>query len=120
MGLASLLSPARIRREPDACIDCAKCATACPYLLPVDTLLTVKSAECTACLLCVTACPAEGALQLSAPRRRELPAWAVATAIAVIFFGAVGYARLGGYWHTSLPEALYFDVIPRANQFSHP
>ena len=30
LGLTSLLSPLRIRREPAACIDCAKCAKACP------------------------------------------------------------------------------------------
>ena len=120
MGLVSLASPARIRREPAACIDCAKCATACPSLLPVDRLLTVKSAECTNCLLCVTACPAKGALQLSGPRRREIPTWAVAATVAVIFLGVVGYARLSGQWHTTLPDALYFDLIPRAREFSHP
>ena len=38
LGLVSLFSPVRIRRDPDACIDCAKCAKACPSLLPVDRL----------------------------------------------------------------------------------
>ena len=59
MGLASLLSPSRIRRDPDCCIDCAKCAKACPALLPVDKLVTVRSAECMACLECVAVCPAK-------------------------------------------------------------
>ncbi len=37
MGLASLLSPLRIRRDPTACIDCARCATCLPcFELPVD------------------------------------------------------------------------------------
>ena len=30
MGLASLLSPVKIRRDGEACIDCGKCAKACP------------------------------------------------------------------------------------------
>ena len=36
MGLASLLSPLKIRRDSEACIDCGKCAQACPSHLPVD------------------------------------------------------------------------------------
>lgn len=120
VGLVALFSPTRIRRSPDACIDCAKCAKACPSLLPVDRLVTVKSAECTACLLCVAACPAKGALQFTAPRRRPVPAWALAAAVFVIFVGIVGAARFAGHWHTPVPERLYFDLIPRAHEFGHP
>ena len=75
LSLPALLSPLRIRRDAGACIDCAKCVKACPSLLPVDQLVTIKSAECTACLECVAACPAEGALQLSPIASRwEAPA----------------------------------------------
>ena len=65
VGLAALLSPARIRREAGPCIDCGKCAKACPAWLPVDRLVEIRSAECTACMECVAVCPAQGALQLS-------------------------------------------------------
>ncbi len=122
VGLASLLSPLRIRRDPRTCIDCAKCAKACPSLLPVDQLIMVRSAECTGCLECVAVCPAEGALELASllPRRRRVPAWAVAAGIAVIFLGVVLAARLTGHWHTQIPDSLYFELIPRANEFTHP
>ncbi len=36
MGMFSFLSPAKIRRNTDSCIDCAKCSKACPSLLPVQ------------------------------------------------------------------------------------
>ena len=65
LGMASLLSPLRIRRSESACIDCAKCAKACPSALPVDKLISIKSAECTGCMECVAVCPSEGALQLA-------------------------------------------------------
>src|SRR5438270_5305599 len=65
MGLASLLSPTRIRRDPELCIDCAKCAKACPSHLPVDTLIQIRSAECLGCLECVAVCPADKALDLA-------------------------------------------------------
>jgi polyferredoxin len=120
VGLVALFSPARIRREADACIDCAKCARACPSLLPVDTLTTVKSAECTGCLECVAICPAEGALRLSVGRSRAIPAWAVATTLAVIFCGIVGYARLSGHWRSNVPDAVYRELVPAADSFAHP
>ena len=34
LGLVSLASPMRIRRNPETCIDCAKCAKACPSHAP--------------------------------------------------------------------------------------
>lgn len=120
LGLVALVSPTRIRREPDLCIDCGKCATACPSLLPVDRLMTVKSAECTGCLECVAACPAKDALRLSAGRSRAIPGWAVAAAIGVIFFGLVGYARISGHWDTPVADAVYRELVPNANSFAHP
>jgi polyferredoxin len=120
VGLVSLFSPARIRREADICIDCAKCAKACPSLLPVDTLTTVRSAECTGCLECVAVCPAEGALRLSVGRSRAIPSWAVAAAIAVIFLGIVGGAQITGHWHSNVSDAVYRELIPAADGYAHP
>jgi len=122
LGLTSFLSPLRIRRNASACIDCAKCAKACPSALPVDKLVTIKSAECTGCLECVAVCPAQGALQMSlpAPRPRPLPAWAMAAGIAALFFGIVGFAKSAGYWETSVPAAVYQQLVPHANDATHP
>lgn len=120
MGLASLFSPARIRRDLDLCIDCAKCVKACPLLLPVDKLINVRSAECTACLECVAVCPAQGALQLSLPRKRDIPAWVLAAGLALLFFGVVGYAKLAGTWESHIPDAVYANILPIINQLQHP
>ena len=119
MGLASMASPVRIRREAALCIDCAKCARECPSALPVDRLVTIRSAECTGCLECVAACPAEGALVLAAGRRK-VPVWVMAAGIAVLFLGICGYARWSGHWRTDLPSRIYFELIPNANEFGHP
>jgi len=124
MGLISLLSPARIIRNESACIDCAKCAKACPAALPVDRLVQIRSAECMACLECVAVCPAKDALSLQLvmlPKvRHQIPAWKIAAGVAVIFFGLVGYAKLTDHWQTNLPKEVFLRLVPTASQQHHP
>lgn len=120
LGLTSLLSPLRIRRNPETCIDCAKCAKACPSSLPVDKLITIKSAECTGCLECVAVCPAQGALQMCAPAERRVPTWAMAAGVAILFFGIVGFAKTAGYWNSEVPSSVYRQLVPHATEARHP
>jgi len=131
MGLVSLLSPVKIRRNREACIDCGKCARACPAGLPVERLIQVRSAECTACMECVASCPAENALGLSLPsmrpvaaagkvRGRTLGPAAVAGILAGIFFALILLARITGHWQTDLPRAVYQDLVPRVSSLGHP
>jgi polyferredoxin len=126
LGIASLFSPFRIRRSEPACIDCAKCAKACPSALRVDKLISIKSAECTGCLECIAVCPSEGALQLAlphwthSPNEGRLPAWVMAAAIAALFFGIVGYAKTAGYWNGDVPEHIYRQIVPQSNEIGHP
>ncbi len=122
MGLLSLLSPVKIRRDTAACIDCAKCAKVCPSALPVDKLITIRSAECTGCLSCIAVCPAADALQFSlAPRkglapvsrwkgRRLHPATVAAIALS-IFLSITLYARFTGHWQTNLPREVYLNLL---------
>lgn len=131
MGLVSLLSPMKIRRDAGACIDCGKCARACPAGLHVDRLVQIRSAECTACLECVAACQTEDALQFALPpRRKAAPAqrWyrraagpaAVTAALAFIFFGFVLTARATNHWHTNMPRQMYMYLVPHADEITHP
>jgi polyferredoxin len=141
MGIVSALSPVKIRRDAEGCIDCGKCNKACPSHLPVDQLVQILSVECTACMECVAACPAEYALQFSfAPQKlsvtgthvqdthgamaarwkhRALKPWTVAAMLAVIFFGLVGAARVTGHWQTNLSREIYMELVPNANSFDH-
>jgi polyferredoxin len=123
LGLVALVSPTRIRRNADLCIDCAKCAKACPAGLPVDTAMSIRSAECTACMSCLAVCPAVGALDLTCGTRQRhttLSPWSVAALVVVIFLTVVGYAQWRGYWDTNLPDATYFELVPNASSFAHP
>jgi polyferredoxin len=127
LGITSLFSPTHIRRNPETCIDCAKCAKVCPSVLPVDKLITIKSAECTGCLECVAVCPAKDTLSLSLPKipalvpqAPKVPTWAMAAGIAVLFFGIVGFAKTAGYWDSQVPRATYQQLVPKADQARHP
>jgi polyferredoxin len=127
LGLTSWLSPTRIRRNTETCIDCAKCAKACPSALPVDKLVQIRSVECTGCLECVAVCPAQDALAMSLPavlnaktRRASVPAWAMAAGIAVLFFGVAGFAKATGHWNSAIPTAVYERLVPNADQAAHP
>jgi len=127
LGLTSWLSPARIRRSTQTCIDCAKCAKVCPAALPVDKLVQIRSVECTGCLECVAVCPAQDALSLSLPpivaaepRRAALPAWAMAAGIAVLFLGVAGFAKVTGHWESPIPTSVYERLVPNADQAAHP
>jgi polyferredoxin len=120
VGLAAVFSPATIYRDKQHCIDCAKCTRACPALLKVDKLVTVRSAECTGCLECVAVCPAEGALQLSFGRKYRLSPWVLAAGLAVVFFGIIGYAKWNGAWGSNIPDSIYEQLIPRLDELSHP
>ena len=119
LGIASLLSPVKIRRDAEACIECGKCARACP------------SVECTACMACVAACPAQDALQFSLVpksvatpaerwRRRALSPIALAAVLAFIFFSLVVVAKTTGHWQTNLPQQIYMDLVSHAGEASHP
>ncbi len=132
LGITALISPTRIRRNPESCIDCAKCAQACPSALPVDKLVTIRSAECTGCLECVAVCPARDTLSLSLPgilgrktgsgvsQPPKVPVWAMAAGIAIIFFGVVGFAKTSGYWDSHVPRAIYQQLVPHADEARHP
>jgi polyferredoxin len=138
MGIVSILSPVKIRRDAQACIDCGKCNKACPSHLPVDRLVQIRSVECTACMECIAVCPAENTLQLSLATRRPrtsdgLPAEAVAArwrhralkpqivaaVLALVIFGLIGAARATGHWQTNIPREIYMQLVPNADNYDH-
>ena len=102
-ALVGLVSPTRIRRNIPSCIECGKCAKACPASLPVDRLLSVHSDECTLCLECVESCPVANTLGVETifPRRRIKPL-IVALGVVGIVLVVVVFGKLSGHWQSSV------------------
>jgi hypothetical protein len=44
----------------------------------------------------------------------------MAAGIAIVFCGLVGYAKITGQWNTELPQQVYLQLVPNANEQRHP
>ena len=70
LGLFARLSPLKVDRDAESCIDCGLCDKACMARLPVSDSEVVRSVECTGCLDCVAVCPVDDAIGVSVRSRR--------------------------------------------------
>ena len=122
LGLASLLSPFKVSRKADACIDCGLCDKACMARLPVSKLDRVSSAECTGCLDCIATCPVSDALEVRALRRWRVSLPAYAVIVLALFVGGYSGARLAGSWESGISDAEYSERIQNLDrpEYRHP
>ncbi|MDO8803727.1 MAG: 4Fe-4S binding protein [Elusimicrobiota bacterium] len=121
LGLVSLASPVKIKRDAGACVSCGLCAAACPQAIAVDKAASVLSDECTACALCLDICPAPGALELRVMgtglkiKTRLLPFLA-----AFIFCLITGLAMLSGNWRGEVSDDDYRRLTVDCDTLDHP
>ncbi|BCR04319.1 (Fe-S)-binding protein [Desulfuromonas versatilis] len=119
LGLVSMLSPMKIRRDSATCTGCLRCSRACPSRLPVHRKASLSSPECTGCLTCVEACP-ERSLAMAPPFwKRPLPRWVFPVLVLGIYAGGVAAGMLGGHWESSLTYQDYQRLIPMAQYLGH-
>ncbi|MDF7807683.1 4Fe-4S binding protein [Pontiellaceae bacterium B12219] len=120
LGLASWVSPWKIRRNAETCIDCQKCTKVCPVNIEVHRAGTVRSDECHACLQCVAACPVKETLQLSARKQRlVIRPWVYAVLIVGLFSGSAWVARMAGVWQNDIPLSNYRRYIHILDRVDH-
>ncbi|MBW4055658.1 MAG: 4Fe-4S binding protein [Proteobacteria bacterium] len=120
LGLASLASPFKIRRNPAGCTGCRRCSNACPSDLSVHSCSTISSPECTGCLTCVALCPEQNVLAMQpAFWKRPVPVWAFPLVVVLIYMGGIGAGMVSGHWHSSLSYADYQRLIPLVPYLSH-
>ncbi|MBI4008040.1 MAG: 4Fe-4S binding protein [Planctomycetes bacterium] len=112
LGILGWISPFRVARDKDKCIDCGKCTKACPVYIVVENKKTVTDPECLVCYDCVQACPKPGALDLKIVGPNAKIHYALYAAILIGFFGILTTAgRLTGNWHTSIPVKEFVDRV---------
>jgi polyferredoxin len=122
LGFFSWLSPTRVARNTEPCIDCGLCDKVCMARLPVSSSRTIGNPECTGCLDCMAVCPVDDALEVRTLGRRRLSALVFGGALMVIFLGGYVGARASGAWHNQISDQEYVDRVPEIHspEYGHP
>jgi len=116
LGALSWLSPLKITRNKDRCIDCELCTKACPSSIAVHKASRVWSDECMSCLRCTEVCPVKDTLDLrTRSGRRGVPNWVFAALLAGVFVAVTGLAMLTGHWHNAISQAEYLKRFQQIN-----
>jgi len=114
LGLVGLLSPLRITRSKQTCIDCELCTKVCPSNIKVHTVNQVWSDECTSCLRCVEECPVKETLVLRAKNNSaSVPTWVMGALIVGVFMAITGLGMLTGHWNNSISKEEYLYRFQR-------
>lgn len=116
LGPLSWLSPFKVRRDEDKCIDCKACTRHCPSLIQVHTQQAVTSAECMGCMSCVSHCPKEGALEMTFKPGKEVHVLkrplVFAVALLGVFYLVVGAGVALNAYKSRLPIEEYMKAVP--------
>ncbi|MBC8214830.1 MAG: 4Fe-4S binding protein [Candidatus Marinimicrobia bacterium] len=121
VGLFSLISPTKIKRNEESCIDCNLCEQACPAYLPVDKKSQILSAECTGCISCTEVCPVKDTLEFQMIGVKS-NFWSP-TKISIVVVGGfllfLVLARLTDHWNSSVTPDELQKLIPFMDGFEH-
>jgi NAD-dependent dihydropyrimidine dehydrogenase PreA subunit len=108
LGIAGFLSPFRITRTKETCIDCELCTKVCPANIKVHSVNQVLSDECTSCMRCVEECPVKDTLVLRAKKSSaSVSPFVFGTLVVGVFIAITGLGILTGHWKSSLSKDEY-------------
>ncbi len=121
LGLISFLSPTRIRRNTNSCIDCGLCSKACSSRIKVDKVKTIYSDECTMCLSCVDSCPVKNTLTVEDRfSKKPINKVYVLIGILIIYFFIIGTGIFTDHWNNKISLENYKKYYKSINSLGHP
>lgn len=101
-GIVSKLSPSKIVRNEDTCINCGLCNKNCPVNIKVSEQKEIKSSECINCQSCILSCPQNGTLSFKIKNKSIRPKF-VLLFVFLLFFGGIGTTKIIGVFEATLP-----------------
>jgi polyferredoxin len=108
LGILGWLSPLKITRNTETCVDCELCTKACPASIKVHQAKRVWSDECSSCMACVAVCPVKTTLDVRiSARGPAVPTWVYGTLVAGVFVAITGMAMLTGFWQNGITREEY-------------
>ncbi|MFA6979912.1 MAG: 4Fe-4S binding protein [Ignavibacteriaceae bacterium] len=120
LGIFSLLSPNKIKRNNSSCVDCGLCAKACPSAIKVDKVKIVISDECTTCMNCVDACPVADTLYLQPIKSKiVINKKFVVIGVAGILMIITAVGMLTGKWQNSITKTEYLLLHKNVERIGH-
>lgn len=116
LGLAGWLSPSRITRSEEKCINCGACDKACPSRLAVSTDKKVVSPECNGCLECIDKCPVDRALTYNFAGKPSRYKYLLPAVMLCLFALIIVTAKLTGFWQSSVTLREVMLLFPLLDQ----
>jgi polyferredoxin len=111
LGILSLLSPFKIKRNTKTCIDCKKCSIVCPQRINVHKMKSVNSDECFGCMACVDACPVADTLDMKLPGGRKIKSRTYVIAAFLAFIIPILAFKAVGFWKNNISNEEYKEHI---------
>ena len=123
LGVFNFISPTRIVRNEDTCIDCSSCTKVCPAFIKVESVKEVYSDECSGCMACVDSCPVNNTLEIKIVKKKyDFSKFKWAAMLVLFFWGSLFLFKLFGPWQNNISDAEYQQLLPKAQQgeLTHP
>ena len=109
LGVISVFSPLKVKRDVNLCINCLKCSDICPASLRVHKQRVIHDPDCIGCHDCINVCPVEGCLATTAlSYKRHFP-----LLIVGFYMLYVGISMLGGLWESVVTNRDYWMIMMR-------
>lgn len=120
LGILSIFSFNRIKRNAESCTDCKACTVVCPSNINVHKIKTVISDECVSCMQCIDACPAPDTLDLKTViGEKKIDKKVIGFAILILYFSILGIGIATNNWHNNVSKSKYLKLYRNRNSFDH-
>jgi len=122
LGVLSWLSPFKIRRENENCIDCKKCREACPSDIEVynkESIFTVNCIGCRECTKNETAVQQHCLKMISKTRYYGKYENLLSVAAPLIFLLIFIIAYFTGHWNSTVSNEEYARFLNSIRSLSH-